>query len=397
MSLDKQILFTPIRLKNITLPNRFVRSATYEGMADDAGRPDMRLADLYCELAGNNVGTIITGFCFISQQGRAMHPAQAGISYDELIEPWRRIVQRVKETCPGTKLIMQLAHTGRQTLSKVTGQKAVGPATKKCSYFKESVKPLSESQIEAIVEEFAYAAERAQKAGFDGVQIHAAHGYLIHQFLSPDTNIRNDKWTDRNLFLYEILKSVRQKCGENYPIMLKLSHSDDKTLTVNHTIETIRTIEEYIDAVEISYGTMELALNIFRGGCPVDLILRINPLFNNIPIIFRKMWKYIFLNRYLKKFKPFTENYNLSAAIEISRKVNVPVFPVGGIRTLQSMVDIIRADHLPAVSMCRPFISEPNLVQKILEGSWHKSDCTHCNKCAIYCDADQCLQCYSNK
>jgi 2,4-dienoyl-CoA reductase-like NADH-dependent reductase (Old Yellow Enzyme family) len=394
MSSDKRILFTPVALKHITLPNRFVRSATYEGAADNKGIVSSKLADIYCELAKNGTGTIITGFCSICQQGKAMQPAQAGIDRDECIKPWSFITEKVKKANHQTKIFMQLAHTGRQTLSGVTGCEVVGAGTKRCNYFRQKVKALTNNQIETIITEFANAAMRAQQAGFDGVQIHAAHGYLIHQFLSPDTNQRKDKWSDRNMFLVEVLKAVKHRCGEHFPILIKLSHGDDKALTVDHTIETVKAIETYIDAAEISYGTMELALNIFRGDCPVETILKVNPMFNRIPVFLQWLWKKFYLSSYRKRFKPFAENYNLDAAVKISQNTNIPVMPVGGIRTLSSMIDIIENKQLAAVSLCRPLICQPDIVKRIAEGNWQKSKCTNCNLCAIYCDTNHSLRCY---
>jgi len=394
MSLGKEKLFTPLALKNITLSNRFIRSATYEGFADGDGIVRAELADVYCELAGNGTGTIITGFCFISREGRAMHPGQAGIDRRECIEPWSVITARVKKANPETKLIMQLAHTGRQTRTDVTGCEVVSPGSKRCGYFKQKVRVLTDGEIERIVDGFGKAAKRALRAGFDGVQIHAAHGYLIHQFLSADTNNRKDRWADRNLFLVEVLKAVKRYCGESFPVLLKLSHSDDRSLTTDDTIETVNAVEKYIDAVEISYGTMEYALNIFRGGCPVDTVLKVNPLFKRIPGLVRWFWKRWYMGSYLKKFKPFSENYNLDGAVKISKHTNIPVIPVGGTRSVKSMIDIIANKELAAVSLCRPFICEPELVKRIADGVWQKSKCTNCNLCAIHCDSKNSLRCY---
>jgi len=394
MSSGKGILFTPAELKRITLPNRFVRSATYEGYADGDGIVSGGLADAYRELAGSGTGTIITGFCYVSRQGRAMHPGQAGIDREECTKAWAGIIERVRKVNPKTKLIMQIAHAGRQTLSKVTGCDVVSPGEKRCGYFRQRVRALSSCQIKRIIEDFAKAGRRAMRAGFDGIQVHAAHGYLIHQFLSRDTNTRSDRWADRNLFLIEVLKAIRDRCGEDFPVLIKLSHSDDGSLTTEDTIETVNAAADYIDAAEISYGTMEYALNIFRGGCDVDTVLKVNPLFNRMPGFVRWLWKKRRMNGYLERFKPFSVNYNLDAAVKIAGHTDVPVIPVGGIRNLKSMTDIIAVKSLAAVSLCRPFICEPGLVNEIDKGIWRESKCTNCNLCAVHCDSNNSLRCY---
>ncbi|MBI9017716.1 MAG: NADH:flavin oxidoreductase [Phycisphaerae bacterium] len=395
MSVDTDILFSPLILQNITIPNRIIRSATYEGMADANGYPQQGLGNLYADLAQNGAGAIITGFCYISKQGRAMQPRQCGIDNDDKIKPWNAVVNQAKKANPQTPLFMQIAHTGRQTLKKFTRETVFGASNKKCIYFRQKVKTLTESEISIIINDFVYAAVRAKKAGFDGIQIHGAHGYLIHQFLSPYTNNRTDKWADGTLLLKEILESIKQNCRDDFPILLKLSHSDDRGLNIRDTINTIMQIEHLTDAVEISYGTMEYALNIIRGDCPVDVILQVNPMFKNLPKIIKKIGKTFFLQKYLSKIIPYINNYNLDAATKINRQVNIPVIAVGGIRNVNDMVDITNQHKADAISLCRPFICEPDLVSNIRQGLYLKSKCINCNLCSIYCDSTNQLKCYA--
>jgi len=389
-------VFEPLKLNTTVFPNRFFRSATFENMADADGTPLEILGDLYNNLARNGVGTIITGFCYISKQGRAMHPYQTGMDDDNKTAAWQKIVSRAKAANPDTRLVMQLAHAGRQTMRAMTGEEVVGAGGKRCTYFKQSARALRDHEIESIIRAFAAAAKRARKAGFDGVQIHAAHGYLIHQFLSIHTNRRKDKWgNDKTLFLRKVLEVVRNECGADFPILLKISHSDDRDLATGDAIETLKSVERLVDAVEVSYGTMEYALNIFRGDCPIDVALRVNPLFNKIPGVFRKIWKKFFLGKYLRAFMPFSENYNLEGALQIKEAVDMPVIVVGGIRNFADVEQTIQA--LDGVALCRPLIAEPDLVLRIKQGERWVSRCTNCNMCAINCDSKNHLRCYKGK
>lgn len=393
-SIETKRLFEPVSLGKITLKNRIIRSATYEGCGNANGIPQPELADIYLKLADGGVGAIITGFTFVSQTGRAMQPGQCGIDSDTKIDPWRKITELVHDAHPDVRLFMQIAHTGRQTKRKFTGTAAVSASSRKCTYFKEPVKVLTGHEIESIVNEFGNAARRAEEAGFDGIQVHAAHGYLIHQFLSPWTNNRKDKWADKALFLEEIINNIHRKCGDKFPVMVKLSWADDNNpgIKIEDTIQTVKRLETLmVDAVEISYGTMELALNIIRGACPVDVILRVNPLFKHIPFLARKIWKKTSLNKYLAQFIPFTENYNVEAALKIKKNTHIPIIPVGGIRTPESAADCI-AKGLSAVSFCRPLICEPDFPKKLRLGK--KSQCTNCNLCTAYCDSNTTLKCY---
>jgi len=390
-------LFEAVKLQNITLKNRIIRSATYEGFGDPNGVPRSELADIYLKLAKGGVGAIITGFVFVSQTGRAMQPGQCGIDTPYKISPWQKITDKVHTSYPDVSLFMQIAHTGRQTKSKYTGNSAVGPSGRKCTYFKEPVKILNDAEILEIIDEFGEAARRAREAGFDGIQVHAAHGYLIHQFLSQWTNTRRDKWADGNLFLESILENIHQKCGADFPVFVKLSWADDNNpgVSLKNTIQTVKRLEKSdIDAIEISYGTMEFALNIIRGDCPIDIILKVNPLFNQIPLFFREIWKRFFLKKYLKKNLPFAENYNIDSALKIKKATTLPVFSVGGIRTIENMIEILNKG-LDAVSLCRPLICEPDLAEKLKNGK--NSECINCNLCTVYCDSTQSLRCYQSR
>ena len=391
-------LFEPLVLRNTTLKNRLIRSATYEGYGDSNGMPQPALADLYRQLADGGVGTIITGFVFISQAGRAMHPNQCGIDTGEKSAAWKHIVTHVRHHHADLRLFMQIAHTGRQTRRASTGLPVLGASSRRCTYFKQSVQALDDAGIETVVQDFANAARHAKEAGFDGVQVHAAHGYLIHQFLSPWTNTRKDKWSDGPLFLETVIQAIRKECGPEFPVLVKLSSADDNKpgLNLESTIRTVRRLESLqVDAVEISYGSMEFALNIIRGACPVTVILNVNPLFNRIPRMVRTLWKRLFLTSYVSKFKPFSADYNVEAALKIKAETCLPVIAVGGIRSVGSMLDCVN-NGLSAVSLCRPLICEPDLPNRIRQGEASESRCTNCNLCTAYCDSSRMLKCYQN-
>lgn len=389
-------LFKPLPLRSITLKNRIVRSATYEGLGLPDGTPRPELADLYRRLAEGGAGVLITGFAFISQTGRAMQPGQCGIDSDEKIAAWKKIIEPLKLDFPETALFMQLAHTGRQTRSAATGLPAAGVSKRRCSYFRQQVHVLSSGEIETIIDEFAAAARRAQNAGFGGVQLHAAHGYLIHQFLSPWTNDRNDRWGNPEAFLQSTIRAVKAACGDDFPVLLKLSASDDNTpgIRLTDTVQTVRRIAPLgIDAVEISYGTMEYALNIIRGDCPVDLTLKINPLFSRIPRPLQAMWRCFRAPAYIRRFIPFTPGYNLDAAGQVKAATDIPVFTVGGFRDAAAMAAAVAEGRTDAISLCRPLIIDPDWPRKIKQGISTRSTCTNCNRCTIYCDAPEPTRC----
>lgn len=225
-------MFTPLKLKRITLQNRIIRAATYENMADSEGIPTLKFAELYKKLAAGGTSNIITGFNYISREGRAMQPYQAGIDDSRKVVGWQKVIEQVKSEFPHTKLFIQIAHTGRQTLRRVTRAPVKGAGALKCTYFRQPVTPMTTSEVKETVEKFIQAAQNAEKAGFDGIQIHCAHGYLIHQFMSPFTNNRVDEYgADRLLFLKQVVSGI--KTATNLPILLKISAADDRRRGLN--------------------------------------------------------------------------------------------------------------------------------------------------------------------
>ncbi|HEY3378018.1 MAG TPA: NADH:flavin oxidoreductase [Armatimonadota bacterium] len=400
MIVSPHSLFTPLALRHLTLPNRFVRSATYEGWGDAQGMPRPELAEVYRALAQGGVGTIVTGFAFVTQQGRAMQPGQCGIDTDAQIAPWAHIVARVRDLGLPTKLLLQIAHTGRQTLRRVTGLPVVGASSRRCSYFQQPVHTLTDAEIRAIIRAFALAAWRAQQAGFDGVQVHAAHGYLLHQFLTPWTNRRKDRWAEPTLLLHEVIVAIRQQCGDAFPVLVKLSAGDDTTpgLGIEQALHTVKCLEALdVAAVEVSYGTMEYALNIMRGQLPLDVALQVNPLYNRYPAFVRRAWKAYCFPAYQAKLIPYEEAYNVPAALQLKQHTTLPIIPVGGLRTLATMTACVTTHGLDAVALCRPLICEPDLPAQINAGGFVRSRCTNCNLCTIYCDSRQPLRCYQRK
>lgn len=395
------MLFTEWQLKNISAANRLVRSATYEGLADQTGRPVPELGRLYAALAANEVGTIVTGFCYVSPQGRAMHPRQCGIDADDKIAPWEKVVSTVRSASVRTVLLMQIAHAGGQTLPKVTGLTAIAPSARRSPYFKVKPKTMTEADIRNAIEQFASAALRAKKAGFDGVQLHAAHGYLIHQFLSPFINNRTDRWGEnRFAFMREIILTVKTSCGDLFPVYAKLSIPDGHPGGIDAplAIPYVREMEQLgVEAVEISYGTMDTPLNIFRGGAPIDRVLQYNMLFNRGPAWVKRLWKQLLLPRAKRKFLPFSENYNLHSARAVKQATKIPVVVVGGIRRLEAMEQILQSGDADAVALCRPLIREPDLASKLKSGRTVKSACSNCNICAVMCDSGETLRCFQKE
>ncbi len=395
------MLFDPWQIGGARAPNRLWRAATYEGLAGAEGFPAPELADLYMQIATGGAGAIITGFCYVSRAGRAMQPRQCGIDTDEKIPAWRRVVASVRARGRGTLLFMQIAHAGRQTLAAATGGQVLAPTAKVSPYFRSRPRFMNEDEVRAAIGEFVAAAGRAQRAGFDGVELHAAHGYLIHQFLSPFINDRRDAWgADRLAFLREIVTGIRAACGPDFPVLVKVSAGDfhpggvDAHLAAQYAA---RLADLGVDAIEVSCGTMDLAMNIFRGGLPVQQAFDHNPLFRGRPAWQKALWRRFGLPRLRRRLVPFAEAYNRAAARVIRERTPVPLILVGGIRSRAAMDEILATRDADVIALCRPLVREPGLPDRLRGDPTGRSACVNCNLCAVMCDSANGLRCYQQR
>jgi 2,4-dienoyl-CoA reductase-like NADH-dependent reductase (Old Yellow Enzyme family) len=356
-------LFERSTINGMTLSNRFVRSATWEGMAGESGECTPRLINLLAELARGGVGLIISSHTYVSPEGQAS-PWQLGVFKDDLITGLEALAKAVHEN--GGKIVMQLAHAGIAAASKLTGITPWAPSNLE-GFWESAHKEMTFSDIQDVVDAFAAGAERAQKTGFDGIQIHAAHGYLISQFLSPYFNQRNDEYggsiENRARILLEVVRAVRATVGNGYPVLVKLNCQDfhDNGLSLDDSVRAgIMLAGKGIDAIELSGGNRIAGkLGPVRAG----------------------------INSAEK------EAYFQSEAKSFKKKVTVPLIIVGGNRSLQVAERLVNEGVADYISMSRPLIREPHLINRWKAGDLTKSACVSDNLCyrpatkgnGIYC------------
>lgn len=399
---ESREIFEPAHIGGINVRNRFIRSATHEGMADAEGAPLELLEKLYLRLARGGVGAIVTGYAGVLPQGRSSFPGMLLMHSDALVPAYRRLVEAVHRE--GVPLIMQLAHCGAQTRSAVTGMRTVAPSPVRDRYFSEEVPmELTEDGIREIINAFVDAAVRAQAAGFDGVQLHLAHGYLLAQFLSGYTNRRRDSWggslVNRFRIVLEIIVRIRQRLG-HYPVLAKMNGYDGMPggMRPDEAVKIAMMLEASgCSAVEISSGTVSEGLAIMRGpGMPTDALLEANNFkLTALPKLLRPV-----IARILPLISPASPKpyhlYNLEVASAIKKGVSIPVLAVGGIHTLEDASKAIADGAADFISMSRPFINDPAIVRKFEERSQNASRCTMCNHCAIMIEKEP-LRCWNGK
>ena len=345
------ILFTPTDVGGMTVPNRFVRSATQDFLATDEGEVTDRQVELYARLAEGEIGLIISGHAFVQPAGKAS-PRQLAVYDDRFVAGLRRIVDAVHRF--PSKIVLQIAHAGRQTKEKLCGGTPVSPSPVYDPVSKVMPRELTPTEIRALIGDFVQAARRAREAGFDGVQLHAAHGYLLNSFLSPHTNRRTDEWggpiENRARVLVEIVGGIRALARSGFPVIVKLNSTDflDGGLTLEDSVRAAALLEASgIDGIEVSGGMAEAGRGSIWPGLRPEA----------------------------------DEGYFVAAAARIKAAVEVPVFGLGGIRTFAVAEKIVLEGRADLISLSRPFIRDPFLVRDFREGRIAKSECISCNKC----------------
>ena len=345
-------LFEETTIRSLTLPNRFVRSATWEGMATEEGACTPALIDVAVQLARGGVGLIITGHAFVSEEGRAGQ-WQMGVYSDTLLPGLVQMATAVHDA--GGKIVMQITHAGCMAAAQITGLQPVSPSPFE-RYPGFPSKEMDRAQIERVTDAFARAAVRARNAGFDGVQIHGAHGYLLSEFLSPFYNKREDGYggtvENRTRMALEVLRSVHKTAGADFPVLIKMNSEDflDGGLTVDDMLAASRLLEQGgIDAIEMSGGT----------GLSGDYIA----------------------SRKGRLDSEEQEVYYLDAAKRFKKSVNVPLMLVGGIRSYAVAEHLVSDGIADYISLCRPLIREPGLVNRWKSGDTRKALCISDNGC----------------
>ena len=344
-------LFEASEINGMKLKNRFVRSATWEGMAGEAGECTSRITDVMTELAEGEVGLIISSHAYVRRDGQA-GPFQLGIYTDDFIDGYRQMTRAVHER--GAKIVLQMTHAGAFASAKLIGEPPL--AFSGVEDFTQSPRRILETKdMEKLVGAFADGARRAVKAGFDGVQIHAAHGYLLSQVLSSALNKRRDAYggslEKRARLVLEVLQAVRGAVGNDFPVLIKLNSEDflKDGLTLDESVQVGCMLEKGgIDAIELSGGTF------FSG--------KLNP--SRLGIATEEK-----------------EAYFRDATRVFKQKVKVPLILVGGNRSFQVAEQLVMDGYADYISMSRPFIREPGLIKRWASGDLRKARCLSDNFC----------------
>jgi len=353
------ILFDPLTISGLEIKNRFIRSATYYALSDPDGYISDAGIEVIKRLAENNIGLIISGYAYVLKSGQVFKD-QNGIQDDDHIGSYEKMTEAVHKA--DGRIVMQIVHGGSgSTAAAKAGNDymAVSITDKLPDYgvsASRKAREMEDADIDNIIEAFGKAAARVEKAGFDGVQIHGAHGYLISQFLSPRSNHRHDRWggnlENRMRFVIEVTRSIKSNVSSNFPVMIKLGCrdflDDEKGLTIEEGASVVKALEnEGICLIEISHGI-------------IDKVQR-------------------------KKLLGITSQEKEATFLDDARVIRnstrIPLSLVGGMRSLKVMEDIIQSGVSDCISICRPFIREPDLISRWENGDKRPAECISCSGC----------------
>jgi len=356
----------PGRIGQIELKNRLVRAATSETMATEQGESTGELVRLYSDLARGGAGLIITGHIYVEPRGQ-YEPRQLGLDRDERVAPLARLTAEVHRH--GGIIFAELSHAGSQSL--IPAIVPLAPSIVPNAIFARPPEEMTEADMRMVIAAFAAAAARAKRAGFDGIHLHSGNGYLLSQFNSPFANRRTDRWggdaAGRARFIVETYRAVRQAVGSDFPVTARLGVADVVSggLSLADGIAIARQLAAAgLDGLETTYGVMTSYRENIR---PYAGTGRLQAIADGL------------LHRTFAR--PVAEAYYRSFARAAKDAVDIPVILVGGVRSTGVMDEVIRSGDADFLAMARPFVREPDLVNRIAAGRRGAVACVSCNIC----------------
>ncbi|MGL4450578.1 MAG: NADH:flavin oxidoreductase [Sarcina sp.] len=356
--MDIKELFNKSNIGNIETKNKFIRGALWTELADEKGHLTDELVNVYEELAKGGVGTMITGYAFVSEEEQP-NARMLGIYNDDFIEEYKTFTDKIHSY--DAKILMQIVYGGFMTNFNVGERTIFGPSDATNEVTGTVAKEMSKDDINWLIKKYADAALRVKKSGFDGVEIHCGHGYLLSQFISPYYNKRTDEYggniENRGRIVFEVYEAMRKAVGEDYPIWIKLNSADyvDGGLTTEESMYIARRLSDLgINAIEVTGGNES-----------IEFVAK-----NNLGAARNKV--------ILSKDR---ESYFKDYAMKLSKEITADVILIGGNRHLDIMSEIYENSKIKAFTLSRPLTCEPDLINKWNGGDYKKPKCVSCNKC----------------
>lgn len=366
--------FAPAALGPITLRNRMVKAATFEGMAVENLVTD-RLIDFHRTVAAGGVGMTTVAYLAVSPDGQGA-PAEIVVR-PEAVSGLRKLADSVH--AEGAAVSAQLGHAG--PVAAGTGRKGLAPSRIFSPLAMKFTKAVTEDDISRITGDFAQAALLLQDAGFDAIEVHLGHNYLLSAFLSPALNKRTDRWggsvSNRTEFARQVTRAVRAAVGPSMAVIAKLNMVDGYPggIWLDESLEAAKLLESdgVLDALELTGGSsLKNPMYLFKGDAPIREMAKAFP--QPLRTGFQLLG-----SRFLPSY-PFEEAYFLPFARQFRDALTMPIVLLGGINRVETIQGAM-AEGFEFVAMGRALLREPNLIRRWQEGSLSEGLCVHCNKC----------------
>ena len=375
------MLFSEQKIGPLTLKNRAIRSAAFEGMCPD-GTPSQSLNNYHRALAAGGVAMTTIAYMSVSNNGRTF--SHQGLMSENIIPQLIKTTEGIHSE--GSLASIQLGHGGNMGDKKITGEPAVAPSAVFNLYGLNKPKAMTEEEIKNSIKDYGKAVKIAKEADFDAVEIHAGHGYLISQFLSPYTNRRKDDWggslENRTRYLRLIIQEVKKAVGKEMAVLVKMNMEDGftKGMGKDEALEVAKIIEEEgADAIILSGGFVsKSSFFMMKGKIPLKEIMAGK---KNMLI---KIGMFLF-GRLLVKEYPFEEAYFLNDALKFREALSLPLVYVGGLLSREKIEEVI-SKGFNFVALARPLVADPDFINKIGVENTHISKCQHCGP-GNYCVA----------
>lgn len=382
-------VFSTFELNSLSLRNRFVRSAAFEGMTQ-GGVPTEELIEFHRRTAAGGVAMTTVAYAGVSSSART-YGHQLSMVKEGIAKDLRRLTDAVHSE--GVAASIQLGHCGSFASPAVTGQQTIGPSKVFNTYGLTFPRPMNDDDMEAVADDFARASLLARETGFDAIELHGGHGYLISQFLSPFSNRRRDRWggslENRFRFAALVVQRVRKALGASFPILVKMNLRDGFRggMELDEAVEVARMFEaEGVDALVLSGGFVsKVPMYVMRGDVPFKE-------FYEGQTSLTKKIGIMLMGKVLVKAFPYHDNYFLEDARSVRAAVEIPLMLVGGLRRLDDMEKICAEEGFELLALARPLIMEPDLIKRMERGEATASKCEPCNKCmgvmdkgGVYC------------
>jgi 2,4-dienoyl-CoA reductase-like NADH-dependent reductase (Old Yellow Enzyme family) len=369
-------VFTAFGLGPLTLRNRIVKAATFEG-STPRGQVTDRLLGFHRAVAQGGVGLSTVAYCAVNPAGRVQRHCLV-LDADTAVA-LRRVTDAIHGE--GAAASAQLGHAGLVADARSNGVRSLAPSRRFSAPAKGLVPAASVADLDAVREDFAQAARNAVEAGFDAVEIHLGHGYLLSSFMSPRLNQRTDSyggsWEARSRFPREVVRGVRRAVGDRIAVTAKFGMTDgvpgglwlEESLLIAQQLEA----DGMLDALELTGGSsLENAMYYFRGDVPLAEMLQTQPAYvrPGMRLIAPKLFPTY----------PFEEAFLLSYARQFRAALSMPLIYLGGVNRLDT-ADSVIDEGFELVAIGRALLREPDLVRTWESGTRDEGLCVHCNKC----------------